>query len=183
MIDPGHGGTNPGCVRDDFVEKEHTLKIGMALDRIAIATGIHCALTRWDDRDVSFRERGEISREFGATLVLCVHVNANRSPEPQGMEWYYWPGNSRTQSFCNYAASISPRATARVIACEIDPEKPATRWLEAPRRVIGCHQTDAILCEVGYASSPNDRTWIESDGGVLQIAACLLSVIGQACAK
>jgi N-acetylmuramoyl-L-alanine amidase len=79
VIDPGHGGRDPGAISPfgQRREKDVTLALARAIRDELLASGrVRVALTRNDDRYVVHRERYEIARRLGAGLFISVHADA-----------------------------------------------------------------------------------------------------------
>lgn len=77
VIDPGHGGHDPGASGEDLEEKTLTLDLARALrDRLVRDGGVRVALTRDDDRFLVLDERAEIARALGADLFLSIHADS-----------------------------------------------------------------------------------------------------------
>lgn len=79
VIDPGHGGHDPGAAARDgsVAEKELTLALAEAVRKRLIGGGrVRVALTRDDDRYLTLRERFEIARALGAVLFVSLHADA-----------------------------------------------------------------------------------------------------------
>lgn len=88
VIDPGHGGHDPGSVSRDrkTYEKTFTLDISRKLaDMIREEyPGVKVILTRDKDVFVSLEERAEKANRAGADLFISVHVNSSPSESPSG---------------------------------------------------------------------------------------------------
>lgn len=85
VIDPGHGGPDPGASGADFREKTIVLGLARALrDRLVEEGGIRVALTRDDDTLIVLEERAEIARALGADLFISIH--ADSAGEQEGVE-------------------------------------------------------------------------------------------------
>lgn len=79
VLDPGHGGRDPGAVSPvaKGKEKEVTLAIATAIrDALARSGRVRVAMTREDDRFVVLRDRYEIARAMGAELFISIHADA-----------------------------------------------------------------------------------------------------------
>ena len=80
VIDPGHGGHDPGCISTDkkTQEKSVALDIAKRLSRKIEASlpGVKTVLTRSDDRFVTLSGRADIANDIGADLFISIHVNA-----------------------------------------------------------------------------------------------------------
>ncbi|HTM11154.1 MAG TPA: N-acetylmuramoyl-L-alanine amidase [Verrucomicrobiae bacterium] len=91
VIDPGHGGRDPGAVGiAGLAEKDIALAVARKLAaRLKTEMGIEAILTRDDDRFVSLEERTAMANKQGADLFISLHVNASPNSEARGVETYY----------------------------------------------------------------------------------------------
>jgi len=92
VIDPGHGGKDPGAIGyyRSVKEKNVTLEVSKRLARkIREKLGCETILTR--DRDVflSLEERTAIANTKGADIFVSIHANANRNKRCHGIETYF----------------------------------------------------------------------------------------------
>ena len=79
VIDPGHGGRDPGATspHGGELEKDVTLALARAIRDELLASGrVRVALTRNEDRYIVHKERYEIARRLGAGLFVSVHADA-----------------------------------------------------------------------------------------------------------
>lgn len=76
VIDPGHGGKDPGAVANGIREKDINLKISKELASQLRAKGISVRLTRTDDRYLRLRERTELATKWNAEVFVSIHANA-----------------------------------------------------------------------------------------------------------
>jgi N-acetylmuramoyl-L-alanine amidase len=77
VIDPGHGGHDPGASGEVVREKMLTLGLAHALrDELLRQGGVRVALTRDDDTFLVLEERAEIARALGAGLFLSIHADS-----------------------------------------------------------------------------------------------------------
>ncbi len=88
VIDPGHGGRDPGAQARGGSEATITLDIALRLEKLLKAAGLEVVLTRRTDRYVALEERTEIANRAGGDLFLSIHVNASRNTRAQGVETY-----------------------------------------------------------------------------------------------
>ena len=80
VIDPGHGGNDPGCISADKKTYEKTVALDIS-KRLAqkigeSLPGVRTVLTRSDDRFVTLSGRADIANDIGADLFISIHVNA-----------------------------------------------------------------------------------------------------------
>ena len=77
VIDPGHGGKDPGAVSGGRRGKDLVLELALAVrDRLVEEGGIRVALTREDDRFLVLQERPEIARRLNADLFISIHADS-----------------------------------------------------------------------------------------------------------
>ena len=91
VIDPGHGGRDPGAVgAGGVLEKGVVLGIASRLARrLRDDLEVEVVMTRSDDRAVSLRERGRIATEAGGKLFVSIHANTNPDARITGIETYF----------------------------------------------------------------------------------------------
>jgi len=90
VLDPGHGGTDPGAIgRSGVTEKQLTLQIAHAVAERLRAAGYEVLLTRDEDRTVSLQERTDYANSVDADLFISIHINAARNRRLRGFETYY----------------------------------------------------------------------------------------------
>ena len=91
MIDPGHGGADGGMVRNGLIEKDWTLKVGVALAEELKERGHKVELTRETDTTVPLEQRPVLANAAPRVALLSIHFNAG-TPDAGGVEtWYSWP--------------------------------------------------------------------------------------------
>ena len=91
LIDPGHGGRDPGApgVSGTIREKELTLIFARELRDLLAKNGrVRVALTRDDDRTLTLEERAAIARQIGAGLLVSVHMDSAPNPLARGATIY-----------------------------------------------------------------------------------------------
>ncbi|MGH6897781.1 MAG: N-acetylmuramoyl-L-alanine amidase [Geminicoccaceae bacterium] len=91
VLDPGHGGVDPGAVgQTGLLEKDVALRMGLALRDQLEATGRYqVVMTRDDDRIVRLRDRLRIARESQGELFMSLHADSLvRAPDVNGASVY-----------------------------------------------------------------------------------------------
>jgi N-acetylmuramoyl-L-alanine amidase len=90
MLDPGHGGHDPGAIAPDGTfEKTITLASATTLRRKLLATGRYrVAMTRTDDRFISLEDRVAAAVAAGADLFIAMHCDHLPSPDLRGASIY-----------------------------------------------------------------------------------------------
>ncbi|APB35236.1 N-acetylmuramoyl-L-alanine amidase [Gloeomargarita lithophora Alchichica-D10] len=93
LIDPGHGGPDPGAIgRGGIQEKEIVLDISRRVARLLEAQGVRAVLSRTQDVDLDLEPRVALAERVNATLFVSIHANAisMSRPEVNGLETYYY---------------------------------------------------------------------------------------------
>lgn len=90
VIDPGHGGHDPGCISSNkkYQEKNITLSVALKLGALIREKypQVKVIYTRSTDKFVELGERAAIANRNKADLFISIHVNATRSPQASGTE-------------------------------------------------------------------------------------------------
>ena len=90
VIDPGHGGKDPGAMAFGLKEKDIVLKMGKNLaHHLRSKLGAEVILTRETDIFLPLEERTAIANTNDADLFISLHVNAHPSPNIKGFETYF----------------------------------------------------------------------------------------------
>ena len=90
VIDPGHGGHDPGAIGPNGVdEKNITLKIGTMLAERLRAMGFQVIMTRNKDVFIPLEERTAIANMSNADIFISIHANASLSHRTKGITTYY----------------------------------------------------------------------------------------------
>ncbi len=90
VIDPGHGGHDPGSLGAGIRESELVLDVALRLEKLLKAeNNIDVVLTRRTDAFVDLEERTRIANRHNADLFLSIHANSSRRKTAQGVETYF----------------------------------------------------------------------------------------------
>lgn len=77
VIDPGHGGIDPGAVHGDVHEKDLVLSYAQDIAAsLSEVRGVRAVLTRDDDVFLTLRERVDVARRAGADAIISLHADA-----------------------------------------------------------------------------------------------------------
>jgi N-acetylmuramoyl-L-alanine amidase len=91
LIDPGHGGQDPGAtsVSGEITEKQLTLQLARELrDKLASDGRVRIALTRDSDRYLTLDQRSALARRLGASLYVSLHMDSAPNPLARGATVY-----------------------------------------------------------------------------------------------
>ena len=90
VLDPGHGGKDPGAISaSGYYEKHITLKMAKELKQSLEATGKYrVMLTRSDDRALALKSRVKIARDAKADLFISIHADSAKNSRAKGLSVY-----------------------------------------------------------------------------------------------
>lgn len=90
VLDPGHGGKDPGAIGRSFktYEKNITLSMGQELKRQLEAKGFKVYMTRSTDIFIPLRKRVAIARSYHADLFISLHADSTLNRKAQGLSIY-----------------------------------------------------------------------------------------------
>lgn len=138
MIDPGHGGKDPGAIGYGGTEEKHVvLDTAKYLQAMLTMYDVDARLTRMDDIFVPLHERVLMAHHHGADLLVSLHADGFTSPNVQGASVFALSTRGATSAMASYpsesenAADIVPgentRAKDRYLQEAVfDPEQTET---------------------------------------------------------
>lgn len=146
ILDAGHGGRDPGCVRNGVYEKNVNFSIIMKLKMILESYGATVLLTRSDDSFVSLEYRYTYENMNPEAVFVSVHCNALAgNTRVSGMSAYCHAPNNANSSLlasCVYNSALyATGATGRGINTMSD------------LKVVYYSYIPSVLIETGYLSS------------------------------
>lgn len=90
VIDPGHGGHDPGTIAKGLTEANLTLDVALRLEKLLQKElGVEVVLTRRTDVYIPLEERTAIANRQNADLFLSIHANSSRNDTAKGVETYF----------------------------------------------------------------------------------------------
>ena len=149
VLDPGHGGSNPGATGalPGLHEKQLTLILARAVRDRLVASGIDVVLTRDRDATSTLRTRMEVANTLAADLFVSIHANASPTRAQRGFETYLLsPAAVDIDGRALRSDSGTPRPgldteTALVLD---DVERGAAQWESAELALAIQHELRAV---------------------------------------
>ncbi|MBC2726094.1 MAG: N-acetylmuramoyl-L-alanine amidase [Desulfosporosinus sp.] len=167
VIDPGHGGADPGAQNSGIKEKDLNLDISLRVGKVLESKGCIVILTREVDKDfflpgfvkgrmakrVELNSRINIAKENNADLFISVHANSFPKPNSYGMETYY------------HLKSSNGKALAETIHEQLSLVQPDNKRKAKAGDYYIINQTEvpAVIVEVGFISNPRERKLLLSE--------------------
>jgi N-acetylmuramoyl-L-alanine amidase len=89
VIDPGHGGHDPGAQSNGVTEAELVLDVALRLEKLLLEQHVAVVMTRRTDEFIPLEERTAIANRECADLFLSIHANASQVAAARGVETYF----------------------------------------------------------------------------------------------
>jgi N-acetylmuramoyl-L-alanine amidase len=159
VIDPGHGGSDPGAVGGHIFEKDLALTYSLTLAGELALVGVPVMLTRKRDelpgggsREAALLERARIANAAGAQGFVSIHFNASALASAQGLWLIHAAGAAGGRSL---ATALQKELGGKIY----HDDSPFT----GGRRLAVLRHTamPAVLVEVGFISNPEEREELE----------------------
>ncbi len=97
VIDPGHGGPDPGAVGNGLRETDIVLDVSRQVTAFLQQQGVQVIMTRNREFDLDLQPRVDIAARANATAFVSIHANAISlsRPDVNGVESYYYGGGGK----------------------------------------------------------------------------------------
>jgi N-acetylmuramoyl-L-alanine amidase CwlD len=97
IIDPGHGGSDPGAVtKNNDYEKHYTLDISRRIKKKLNAKGARVIMLRSKDINPSLYQRVKKTNKINGDFLISVHINSFINSQANGTETYYYKSSEKT---------------------------------------------------------------------------------------
>lgn len=172
ILDPGHGGSDPGAMNGSREEADDVLRLSIRIAQIITASGESCALTRATDVTHSLSEKASIANAGSFTYFLSVHRNAGGGV---GIETYYYSGASSTSTGARLATSVQNAMVNSGVWTK-------NRGVKSANYAVLRNTTmAAALVEVGFIDSSTDNSIFDAhfETIAVSIANGLLAMVGK----
>lgn len=170
MIDPGHGGSDPGCVAEEFVEATLVYEVASEIRRLG---GASYALSRVRSEDPTLTRRAYAAKCLRADAAILLHFNACSDPRAYKSELYsfqpqkFWgttaPDGWPLGTVHHFDLNTRAKDFPRVANCM----RPYQRW-----------NIPAVLFEMAYLADPNTLAYLrrpsnEVGNSLTYLAQCI----------
>jgi N-acetylmuramoyl-L-alanine amidase len=149
VLDPGHGGSDPGAVAGKVQEKDLNLQVAKILKGMLDEAGLTVYMTRSEDKYVGLYTRADIANHLGADLFVSIHHNASPNTSAQGLMTLYYPTSSSKQK-------MNGQKLAEIIQKNLLKELKTRDWGIIPRpNLVVTRETKmpAVIAELGFITN------------------------------
>ncbi len=159
VIDPGHGGVDPGANDHDTYEKDITLAISLKMRDMLARYGVSVGLTRDSDTDCSGwaqlragRHQADLNARARAMnlgqVAISIHVNTSTDRNQRGAMVFHASESSQGLRLAEGVLSQLSQVT------ELSHRRPVPR---TNLHVLNATSVPAVLVEIGFLSNPTDK--------------------------
>lgn len=151
VLDPGHGGPDPGARGHDLTEADVVLDLALRLQGRLTASGVTAVLTRGAAQDPTDAERAGLADDVRADVFVSLHCDTS-SGSGQGVACFHWGGHrhgGRSAVGERLAGLVQREVLARtdLVDCRVHPRT----W-----DLLRLTRMPAVRVELGYLTHPGD---------------------------
>jgi N-acetylmuramoyl-L-alanine amidase len=178
VVDPGHGGTDPGVVVAEgplrWTEADLAYDLAARLEGRLAAAGMRVHLTRPPAPAVSLPDlaRAQLANELGGDLLISVHIDGHANPAADGVATYhYGTSNGVTSTVGERLAGLVQReivARTGMRNCQTH----AKTW-----DLLRLTRMPAVRVDVGYLTSQTDRERLTNPAFRDQVAEAVVAAV------
>jgi len=179
MLDPGHGGEDPGAVSDysGIKEKDINLRIALKTRELLESEGFKVLMTREEDkleyqpgttniiqkRKQDLLRRKKMMDEGGADIVVSIHMNKFGQTQYYGAQTFYPPNSVEGQKL---ATSIQ-----KSLRENVDPNNTRSALVKKePIIILKNYKTPTVIVECGFLSNPEEEKKLQTEEHLDKIA-------------
>lgn len=155
VIDPGHGGKEPGATYGGVAEKTLNLDIAKRLKNILDECGIKNVMTRTDDSYVGLYSRSDLANKYNAGVLVSIHNNAQPgNSKTNGTMTLYYPSASKSKG------GLSSKEFAFIVQNQLVSDLGIKDLGIIPRpglAVLRTARMPAVIAEIGYMTNTAER--------------------------
>lgn len=166
VVDPGHGGNDPGAIGRvlGVQEKDVNLEVSLKLRDKLLEMGAEVRMTRDTDTSVAppgsgkkaeLQARVDVANQWPADLYVSVHTNSFTRTDKNGTECYHARGAS---AHSRVLAALTHREMVKQLELKDNGVIPADFY------VIKNTDMPATLVEIAYVSNPREEEFLADSG-------------------
>ncbi|MCB1106795.1 MAG: N-acetylmuramoyl-L-alanine amidase [Chlamydiia bacterium] len=174
VIDGGHGGDDIGAKVKNLQEKNLALQLALLVKQALHAKGYRVILTRSRDVFLPLPKRVAIANETKSKVFVSIHFNAFKSPQPSGIEIYYYNKGAKERQ------AASKKLADIVLARMIATTGANNRGVKTGNfHVIRETLMPAILIEGGFITNPREHASLSDTSYIEKMARAIAEGIEQ----
>ena len=154
VIDPGHGGPDPGAIGiGGLRETDVVLDVSKRVRKLLIEKGVNVKMTRKNEIDLDLPPRVSIANRTDADIFVSIHANASRGKrrDINGLETFYYSGWR--------GRLLAKRIQKQIL--KVSPGSPDRGVRQGRYFVIKNTKMPAVLVEIGFLTGRLDARRLE----------------------
>jgi N-acetylmuramoyl-L-alanine amidase len=173
VIDPGHGGKDPGATKASYSsaqEKYLNLVIARELEKQLTKCGARVIMTRKSDTFLELEERSAVAQKYKPDLFIAIHTDAN----PHDL------------SICGPSVYVARSASQKSRTAAMKINASFRNWGFKPRgvrnadfKVLIQHSSPAVLIECGYLTNKQEAQRLNNPAHQIKIAKAIAEAVCQ----
>ena len=163
VIDPGHGGNDPGAIGiSGLKETDVVLEVSKIVKKLLSEKGVQVKLTRNNDINLELLPRVTFANNTGADIFVSIHANASRGKRKDinGLETFYFKGGR--------GKLLAKRIQKQIL--RVSPGSPDRGVKQGRFYVIKNTKMPAVLVEIGFLTGRLDAKRLEKTAHRKRIA-------------
>ena len=156
VLDPGHGGKDPGAKNGEHSESNINLQILYDQARNyfnSAESNVKAYWTRTTDEFITLQNRANFASKMNADFFVSLHMNSSDSGSAKGTEVYYSNNNNKTNSFGINSYKLATKCLDKIVPAI----STSSRGVKSNNYYVINHNTvPAVLIELGFISNSTD---------------------------
>ena len=162
IIDPGHGGTDPGGSGNGFVEKNVVLNVARHMNSYFAKTPIKSSMTRTTDTFITLPFRTAFAAKNKGDVFVSLHTNALNG-QANGQETFYYARTAATNPYVKESRALAIYMQNRMQQTWNLTNRGVNPFGYGNFHVLRENTMPATLVEMGFIDSSKDITYIKSE--------------------
>lgn len=177
VVDPGHGGKDPGMTgADGLEEKGINLEISLKLRDILEKQGFNVVLTRDTDRGLydedasgkklqDLQRRTELIRKAEPLLTVSIHQNSYSDPDVKGPQVFYFQGSDEGKSLAE--------AVQKSLNEKLEITDPRSVKGNSSYYLLKKSPAVTVIAECGFLTNPSEAEKLQDEAYQYKVAEAL----------
>lgn len=162
IIDPGHGGSDPGGAGNGFQEKNVVLNVARHMNSYFAKTPIKALMTRTDDYFIELPFRTEFAKKNNGDIFVSLHTNALNG-SANGQESFYYAKTAATNPYVKESRALAIYSQNRMQETWNLSNRGVNPFGYGNFHVLRENTMPATLVEMGFIDSPKDILYMKSE--------------------
>ena len=173
VIDPGHGGKDPGTSGHNMVEKNIVLPLALKVAAMLRQAGFRVVCTRTDDSYPTLEDRVKLAEKNKAAVFLSIHANAFTRTTTRGVETVYPAKGTHAAVSASFGKLVQAGLTT---AC---PDTMDRRAKSDVRNlyILKNAPCATAIAEIGFLTNAEDAAYIADPERQQDIAVGLANAV------